>query len=64
MYMANEFITKYKTDATIKNLVDNIEWHFFPVLNVDGYVFTHTNERLWRKTRRPNPGSQCVGTVR
>eukprot|EP01080_Neovahlkampfia_damariscottae_P004648 gene4648-8221_t len=62
MYMANELITKYETDSSIKYLVDNIEWHFFPVLNVDGYKYTHTNERLWRKTRRPNPGSSCVGT--
>eukprot|EP01080_Neovahlkampfia_damariscottae_P004647 gene4647-8220_t len=62
MYMANELITKYETDPSIKWLVDNIEWHFFPVLNVDGYKYTHTNSRLWRKTRRPNPGSTCIGT--
>jgi carboxypeptidase A1 len=64
MYLANELITKYETDPTVKMLVDNLEWHIFPVMNVDGFVYTHTNTRLWRKTRRPNPGSTCVGTVR
>jgi murein tripeptide amidase MpaA len=64
MYLANELITKYDTDPTVKMLVDNLEWHIFPVMNVDGFVYTHTNTRLWRKTRRPNPGSSCVGTVR
>jgi hypothetical protein len=32
------------------------------VLNVDGYSFTWTNNRMWRKTRRPNQGSSCIGT--
>jgi murein tripeptide amidase MpaA len=63
MYLMNELITKYNSDATIKMLVDNLEWHMFPVLNVDGFKYTHTNSRLWRKTRRPNQGSSCIGTV-
>jgi len=33
-----------------------------PVLNVDGYSYTHTDNRLWRKNRQPNSGSSCVGT--
>nr|XP_021529582.1 carboxypeptidase A4 [Aotus nancymaae] len=27
----------------------------------DGYVYTQTQNRLWRKTRSLNPGSPCVG---
>jgi len=34
---------------------------FFPVLNPDGYSYTWTNDRLWRKNRAPNKGSQCIG---
>jgi hypothetical protein len=31
------------------------------VVNVDGYVYTWTTDRYWRKNRRPNAGSGCMG---
>jgi len=61
-WIANELIIKYNTDPIVKRLVDECEWHIFPILNVDGYVYTHTTNRMWRKTRRPNQGSTCIGT--
>lgn len=30
-------------------------WTVVPVLNIDGYRWTWSNNRLWRKTRRANP---------
>jgi len=33
-----------------------------PILNVDGYDYTHTSDRLWRKDREPNTGTTCIGT--
>jgi hypothetical protein len=33
-----------------------------PIHNVDGYDYTHTNDRLWRKNRQANSGSTCIGT--
>jgi len=53
-FMLNKLVTEYATDPKIKNYVDKANWYFVPVLNVDGYEFTHTEERLWRKNRRPN----------
>jgi len=39
-----------------------MNWHIVPVLNPDGYEFSATTDRLWRKNRRPPPtGSTCVG---
>lgn len=31
-----------------------------PVLNPDGYEFTHTKDRMWRKNRAHHEG-ECVG---
>lgn len=33
-----------------------------PIVNPDGYTYTHNNDRMWRKNRKPNEGSRCVGT--
>jgi murein tripeptide amidase MpaA len=46
------------------DLLNNFQWIFVPVFNVDGYEYTRSssNNRLWRKNRQPNSGSSCVGT--
>jgi len=36
-------------------------WYIFPVLNPDGYVYTHTTDRLWNKNLKPSSPS-CIGT--
>ncbi|KAK2162519.1 hypothetical protein LSH36_97g07070 [Paralvinella palmiformis] len=52
----------YGTDPEVTDLLDNIDIYYVPVVNVDGYEYTWTSDRLWRKTRSPNEGSPCVGT--
>jgi carboxypeptidase A2 len=49
-------------DANAIRLTDEYDWYILPVMNPDGYAYTHTNDRLWRKNRRPNTGSTCYGT--
>jgi len=44
------------------NLLQYYNWVIVPVLNVDGYTYSHQTTRLWRKNRQPNSGSSCVGT--
>jgi hypothetical protein len=46
----------------VVDLVDSLDIYVLPVFNPDGYAYTMSNDRMWRKTRRPNPGSTCVGT--
>ena len=48
-------------DPTATNLVNSLEWHFVIILNIDGYVHSWTNDRLWRKNRRVNAGSSFYG---
>lgn len=62
VYVARELVLKYRTDESIRDLVDKLEWIVIPVVNVDGYVYTHSTNRMWRKNRRPSNSTQCVGT--
>ncbi|KAJ2945715.1 hypothetical protein O0L34_g557 [Tuta absoluta] len=59
LYIANNIVTKFDEQPSY---VKNKDWYIIPVLNPDGYEFTQTKDRLWRKTRRPNPDVYCPGT--
>ncbi|XP_068714990.1 carboxypeptidase B-like [Montipora foliosa] len=62
MIMIREMLSKYGKDSSITAMIDKLDWVIMPVLNVDGYEFTHTGNRMWRKTRSRNSGSRCMGT--
>eukprot|EP01123_Difflugia_compressa_P006261 TRINITY_DN18433_c0_g1_i1.p1 TRINITY_DN18433_c0_g1~~TRINITY_DN18433_c0_g1_i1.p1 ORF type:complete len:424 (+),score=80.92 TRINITY_DN18433_c0_g1_i1:52-1323(+) len=62
IYMLGHMLDDYGGDPTITTLIDNSEIFVLPVFNTDGYVYTWTTNRMWRKTRSPNSGSSCVGT--
>lgn len=51
LYIIDQLATLYDSDETIRRLVSTYEWRIHPVVNPDGYEFTHTSDRLWRKTR-------------
>ncbi len=44
-----------------QELVDNLNWHILPVTNPDGYEYSRTSDRFWRKTRHDIDGNDCVG---
>ncbi|KAH8307011.1 hypothetical protein KR044_003180 [Drosophila immigrans] len=47
----------------IRDIAKNVDWYIIPVLNVDGFVYSHEAERLWRKSRLPSdPTGECIGT--
>uniref|UniRef100_A0A0K0EA06 Zinc carboxypeptidase A 1 n=1 Tax=Strongyloides stercoralis TaxID=6248 RepID=A0A0K0EA06_STRER len=52
----DKLVKGYYDDAVIRNYLDNIDFYILPVMNPDGYVYTHTSNRMWRKNRRP---AQC-----
>ncbi|GLE00667.1 hypothetical protein PINS_up009455 [Pythium insidiosum] len=41
-------------DPTLMPLLNAYDWVFVPIVNLDGYLYTHasSNGRLWRKNRR------------
>ncbi|KAF6827546.1 zinc carboxypeptidase a [Colletotrichum plurivorum] len=60
-YMAYQLLTQYASNSAVKALVDRFDFHITPVANPDGFVYTQTTNRLWRKTRQTQSGSTCVG---
>jgi len=54
MYVFHELLEKSKTSGQHAGLLDKLTLHVVPVLNPDGYVYTWTNDRYWRKNRRNN----------
>ena len=32
-------------------MIQSVDWYIAPLLNPDGYEYTHTDQRLWRKNR-------------
>ena len=61
VYLADHFVEKYQSDVFIQNLLDVVDVYVVPIVNPDGYVYTHTSDRFWRKNRQSNDSSSCVG---
>ncbi|KAJ1519476.1 hypothetical protein ONE63_004762 [Megalurothrips usitatus] len=34
-----------------RDLLDGLDWYILPLVNPDGYEYTHTTDRFWRKNR-------------
>ncbi|KAF4522167.1 hypothetical protein B566_EDAN010427 [Ephemera danica] len=59
MYCINQ-LTEFA--ALNQEMLDLADWYILTVSNPDGYEFSWTDDRAWRKTRRPNNGTSCIGT--
>ncbi|KAK8856386.1 metallocarboxypeptidase ecm14 [Apiospora arundinis] len=60
-YLAWSFITSYGQDELVDRILDKYDIVFIPVVNPDGYEYTWTNDRLWRKTRQNTTMEYCPG---
>lgn len=60
-YLIEQLVDGYGDDPRITRLLDELEWVFAPMLNPDGFDFTWTDERFWRKNRRDIDGSDEFG---
>ncbi|KAL6710686.1 hypothetical protein ACN47E_007743 [Coniothyrium glycines] len=60
-YFAWQLLTKYASDATVKSLVDKFDFYITPIVNPDGFLYSQTTDRLWRKNRQTVSGNSCVG---
>ncbi|XP_040894202.1 carboxypeptidase A5 [Toxotes jaculatrix] len=60
-WFAKKIVTDYGTDPALTAILNEMDIYLEIVTNPDGFFYTHNSNRMWRKTRKPNPGSSCVG---
>lgn len=60
-YLIEQLVDGYGDDPRITRLLDELEWVIVPMMNPDGFDFTWTDERFWRKNRRDIDGSDEFG---
>lgn len=53
-YIASRLVADYDTDPAVRSLVDSTRIVIVPVANPDGYLYSWSSQRYWRKNRRPN----------
>jgi len=57
LYIIDQIL--FGSDSNSVFLRDNFRWYIAPEVNPDGYEYSWTSNRMWRKTRRPY--GSCVG---
>ncbi|KAI9030290.1 hypothetical protein DFJ74DRAFT_464638 [Hyaloraphidium curvatum] len=53
LYILSNLIGSHATEP---QMLEHFEWFVSPLANPDGYEYSHTTDRYWRKNRRPTPG--------
>lgn len=65
-FLAASIVAGYKrNDPVYTAILDKFDIYILPIVNPDGFAYTQTADRLWRKNRAPGPavnGRVCYGT--
>lgn len=61
LYFAEKLCHGYGSDPRITHILDRAEVWLVSAVNPDGYAFSWSDQRMWRKNRRDNPGTSCDG---
>ncbi|GEQ67897.1 hypothetical protein JCM33374_g1563 [Metschnikowia sp. JCM 33374] len=64
LYNIYEILHHFEANPEDWKVLAKLDFLFIPVLNPDGYEYSWTTDRLWRKNRQPAEGSdehQCKG---
>ncbi|KAJ3595890.1 hypothetical protein NHX12_002302 [Muraenolepis orangiensis] len=60
-WFAKNIVSRFGQDKVLTDILNKMDIFLLIVTNPDGFAYTHSRNRMWRKTRKPNPGSNCVG---
>nr|XP_036672070.1 carboxypeptidase B [Drosophila suzukii] len=58
LYLAYELLTNLRAFTRV---LQDVEIFLVPLVNPDGYEYTHTTDRFWRKNRHRYAGHSCSG---
>ncbi|KAK8109325.1 hypothetical protein PG984_015126 [Apiospora sp. TS-2023a] len=63
-YITLQLIRGYNAgDNQTKSFLDQYDYYIFPFVNPDGFIYTQTTDRLWRKNRQPPPSDSTNTTT-
>ncbi|XP_066477618.1 mast cell carboxypeptidase A-like [Tiliqua scincoides] len=60
-WFLKEATSSYGKDKSMTNMLDNMNFFVIPLVNVDGYIWSWKQDRMWRKNRSNTSNSGCVG---
>lgn len=58
-YVINQLVTS--NSSVSAELLSSLDFYILPVVNPDGYEYSRTTDRLWRKTRSILSNTSCIG---
>ncbi|XP_048409627.1 carboxypeptidase A2-like isoform X3 [Stegostoma tigrinum] len=61
IWIAKKITTDYGIDPSITSLLNKMDIFMEIMANPDGYVYSRTTNRMWRKTMSTSPGTHCFG---
>jgi murein tripeptide amidase MpaA len=62
-YLTHQLVDGYKSgDKNVTAWLNHYDFWIVPFHNPDGFSYTQTNNRLWRKNRQPRGNTTCLGT--
>ncbi|PIK62491.1 putative carboxypeptidase A2-like [Apostichopus japonicus] len=61
MNIAKMLLDDYGVDTEVTAIIEHYDIYIIPVLNQDGYAYTWTDDRMWRKNRRTPSSGRCYG---
>uniref|UniRef100_A0A8C3YLA8 Carboxypeptidase B n=1 Tax=Catagonus wagneri TaxID=51154 RepID=A0A8C3YLA8_9CETA len=61
-WFVREAVRTYGREIHMTEYLNKLDFYVLPVVNIDGYIYSWTKDRMWRKTRSTSAGTICVGT--
>ena len=50
-YLLRKLLDDRKNKFSNRHLIDKLDWYILPLANPDGYEWSRSKDRLWRKNR-------------